>query len=73
MKKQTEPSQNALEEMPEIDDERFRRRPGRGHHTDLSVGSIVTIDPELWTHFGSSEAVNAALRRIVNDSKKAAQ
>ena len=72
MKKKTEPSQADLEAMPEIDDKRFRRRPGRGHHADRSVGSIVTIDPELWAHFGSAEAVNEALRRVVDDGKKAA-
>jgi hypothetical protein len=72
MKKKTEPSQTALEAMPEIDDKRFRRRPGRGHHAHRSVGSIVTIDPELWGHFGSAEAVNEAMRRVVDDAKKAA-
>ena len=73
MKKQTEPSQKALEEMPEISDGRFRRRPGRGRRAALSVGSIVTIDPEIWAHFGSSEAVNDALRRLVDDAKNAAR
>ncbi len=58
--------------MPEIDDERFRRRLGHGHHTERSVGEIVTIDPELWSHFGSAEAVNDALRRVVAERKKAA-
>jgi hypothetical protein len=32
----------------------------------------VTIDPELWAHFGSAEAVHEALRRVVDDAKKAA-
>jgi hypothetical protein len=72
MKNQDEPSAEALEEMPEIDDQRFRRRPGRGHHTGRSVGEIVTIDAELWAHFGSAEAVNDALRRVVAEQKKAA-
>jgi hypothetical protein len=70
MKKPTEPSAEALEEMPEIDDTRFRRRPGRGHHADRNPGEIVAIDPDLWSHFGSAEAVNDALRQIV--AKKAA-
>ena len=73
MKKGTEPSQEALEEMPEISDGRFRRRPGRGHRAGLSAGAIVTIDPEVWAHFGSSEAVNEALRRLVEDAKNAAR
>jgi hypothetical protein len=72
MKNQDEPSAEALEEMPEIDDQRFRRRPGRGHHTGRSVGEIVTIDAELWAHFGSAEEVNDALRRVVAEQKKAA-
>lgn len=71
MKKPTEPTDASLDEMPELDDERFRRRPGRGHHVQRSAGEIIAIDPDLWAHFGSAEAVNAALRRIVA-SKKAA-
>jgi hypothetical protein len=72
MKKQDEPSPESLEEMPEIDDERFRRVPGRGHHVNRSLGQIVAIEPELWAHFGSAEAVNDALRRVVSERKKAA-
>jgi uncharacterized protein (DUF4415 family) len=71
MKKPTEPSAQSLEEMPEIDDQRFRRRPARGQHAHRDVGQIVTIDADLWSHFGSAEAVNDALRQIVA-SKKAA-
>ena len=69
MTKPIEPSAEALEEMPEINDERFRRRAGRGHHVDRSVGEIVTIDADLWAHFGSSEAVNDALRQVVASKK----
>ena len=72
MKKQSRPSEESLEQMPEIDDERFRRRPGRGHRAQLTVGSIVTIDREIWAHFGSSQAVNEALQRLVAEAKKAA-
>ena len=71
MKKQSDPSAESLEEMPELDDERFRRRPGRGHHAHRSAGEIVTIDADLFSHFGSAEAVNDALRQVVA-SKKAA-
>jgi hypothetical protein len=71
MKKQDEPSPESLEEMPEIDDQRFRRLPGRGHHVNRSPGEIVAIDPDLWAHFGSAEAVNDALRRIVSEKKAA--
>lgn len=71
MKKQNDPSAESLEEMPEINDERFRRRPGRGHHVDRSTGEIVMIDADLYAHFGSAEAVNDALRQVMA-SKKAA-
>jgi hypothetical protein len=71
MKKPSEPSAASLEEMPEISEPRFRRRPGRGHHTDRSVGEIVAIDAELWLHFGSAEAVNDALRHVIAERKKA--
>ncbi|MEO7736358.1 MAG: hypothetical protein ABIY55_35700 [Kofleriaceae bacterium] len=72
MKQPNEPSAEALEEMPEIDDQRFRRRPGRGHHEHHSVSEVVTIDADLWAHFGSADAVNDALRRVVVERKKAA-
>jgi len=68
----SDPTQAALEEMPEIDEQRFRRRPGRGHHANRRVGEIVVIDAELWAHFGSAQAVNDALRRVLDDAKKAA-
>ena len=63
-----EPSQESVQEMPEISEERFRRRPGRGHHAGRSTGSIVSIDADLWPHFGSARAVNDALRRLVKGS-----
>lgn len=71
MKKQTDPSAEAVAEMPEIDDVRFRRRPGRGHHAQRSAGEIITIDADLWDHFGSAEAVNDALRQVLADKKTA--
>jgi hypothetical protein len=71
MKKQTEPSAESLQEMPEISDVRFRRRPGRGHHVDRNVGEIIAIDADVWSHFGSAEAVNDALRQIVAGKKTA--
>lgn len=71
MKKQSDPSPESLEEMPELNDERFRRRPGRGHHAGRSAGEIVTIEADLYAHFGSAEAVNDALRQIVAGKKAA--
>ncbi|MFS8068266.1 MAG: hypothetical protein ACMG6S_18070 [Byssovorax sp.] len=64
-----EPSSESVEEMPELDAARFRRRPGRGHHTHLQTGELVAVDSDLWAHFGSSEAVNAALRGLVEAAK----
>lgn len=61
-----EPTDESLAEMPEVTDERrFRRVPGRGHHMNLRAGDLVRIDPDLWAHFGSAEAVNKALRDVV--------
>jgi hypothetical protein len=71
MKKPSEPSQESLDEMPEINDERFRRRPGRGHHAERDVNQSVVIDDDLWAHFGSAEAVNDALRQVVASRKAA--
>jgi hypothetical protein len=71
MKKPTEPTQQSLEEMPEIDADRFRRRPGRGHHGDRNANQIVVIDDDLWAHFGSAKAVNDALRQVVASRKAA--
>jgi hypothetical protein len=71
MKKPNEPNAASLEEMPEISEPRFRRRPGRGHHIGRDVGEIVAIDAELWLHFGSPEAVNDALRHVIAERKKA--
>lgn len=71
MKKPTEPSADSLAEMPEIEDKRFRQRPGRGHHADRSVGEVVMIERELFAHFGSAEAVNDALRQVVASQKVA--
>jgi hypothetical protein len=52
--------------MPEIDEQRFRRRPGRGHHVDRQAGHTVIVDDDVWAHFeGSPEAINAALRRLI--------
>jgi hypothetical protein len=70
MTKPNEPSAAALEEMPEISEPRFRRRPGRGHHIDRSVGEIVAIDADLWSHFGSADAVDDALRHAIAERKK---
>jgi hypothetical protein len=42
--KPSEPSVASLEEMPEINEPRFRRRLGRGHHASRRVGELATVD-----------------------------
>jgi hypothetical protein len=64
-----EPSAESLAELPEIDPSKLRRRPGRGHHAHLRGGELVAVDPDLWPYFGSTEAVNAALRGLVEVAK----
>jgi len=64
-----EPSAESLAEMPELDPSKLRRRPGRGHHAHLQGGELVAVDPDLWPYFGSTEAVNAALRGLVEAAK----
>ena len=60
-----EPSVESLTEMPEIDPSKHRRISGRGHHVNLRTGPLVAVDADLWPYFGSTEAVNAALRGLV--------
>jgi hypothetical protein len=60
-----EPSAESLAELPEIDAAKHRRVPGRGHHVHLRGGPLVAVDPDLWPYFGSTEAVNSALRGLV--------
>jgi uncharacterized DUF497 family protein len=69
MKDPTEPSTEALAEMPEIDEQRFRRIPGRGHHVHRRLGETITIDDDVWDYFGSVEAIHDALRRLMTDKK----
>ena len=68
------PSPESLREIPEVDFSKLRRgRRGKYAHlvTGRSVHAIV-IDPAVWPHFGSAEAVNAALRMLVQLASKAA-
>jgi hypothetical protein len=65
-----EPSPESLAEMPEVTDEgRFRRIPGRGHHSGLRAGDLVRIDSDLLAYFGSAEAVNKVLREVVTERR----
>jgi hypothetical protein len=63
------PSAESLAEMPEIDPTKHRRVPGRAHHVHLRSGPLVAIDADIWPYFGNTEAVNAALRGLVQAAK----
>ena len=62
----TEPSKRSLREIPEVDFATARRLP-RGKYADKARRSfaIAILDPGIFEHFGSSKAVNAALRALV--------
>ena len=69
-KETPDPSAESLAEMPELSDGgRFQRIPGRGHHRNLRAGNLVRIDPDLLDYFGSTEAVNQALREVVTERR----
>ncbi len=65
--KKTEPTKRSLREIPEIDVGNARRLP-RGKYTAKARRSfeVALVEPELFAHFGSSEAINAALRALVD-------
>jgi hypothetical protein len=64
--KRTEPSKASLKEIPEIHFESMRRLP-RGKYATKARRSfaIALVEPEVFAHFGSSEAVNAALKAVI--------
>ena len=66
------PSAASLREVPEVDPTRMRRLPKRGRYAHLATGVMahaVTVDADLWEHFGSAKAVNAALRAFVEATR----
>lgn len=68
------PSRESLREIPEVDFSKLRRGR-RGKYTHLMTGRsvhAVVIDPAVWPHFGSAEAVNTALKMLVALAAKAA-
>lgn len=63
-----EPSAASLREIPEVDVSKLRRVGSRGRYAHLATGNMVhavVVDADLWEHFGSVKAVNAALRAFV--------
>ena len=66
MPKTTEPSKRSLREIPEVDFATARRLP-RGMYAARARRSfaVAIVEPALYARFGSSEAINAALRALV--------
>jgi hypothetical protein len=66
MPKSTEPSKSSLREMPEVDFAKATRLP-RGKYAEQARRSfaVAIVEPELFARFGSSAAINAALRALV--------
>lgn len=65
--KKTEPSKRSLSEMPEIDFAHAKRlRRGKYAAKARASFAVALVEPSLFAKFGSSEAVNAALRAVVN-------
>ena len=68
------PSRKSLRAIPEVDFSKLRRGQ-RGKYAHLMTGRsvhAVVIDPAVWPHFGSAEAINTALRMLVQLAAKAA-
>ncbi|MES2767054.1 MAG: hypothetical protein V4642_14360 [Bacteroidota bacterium] len=68
-------SKNSAAEEPEMQPEydfSKAKHVGNKHIARLSKGSnVVVIDPDLHKKFPDSEAVNAALRTLVNATRRA--
>jgi hypothetical protein len=62
-----EPTKRSLREIPEVDFATARRLP-RGKYAARARRSfeVALVEPELFAHFGSSEAINVALKALVD-------
>jgi hypothetical protein len=55
-----------MRDIPEVDFSRAKRlRRGRYAEKARRSFAVALLDPELFARFGSSEAINAALRALV--------
>lgn len=54
--------------LAEYDFARLRERPSRFARASGEIHMVV-VDKVLWPHFGSAEAVNAALRAAIEIAK----
>lgn len=66
MSRESKPSKRSLREIPEVDFSKAKRLP-RGKYAAKARRSfaIAIVEPELFARFGSSDAVNAALRAVI--------
>lgn len=65
--KKTEPSKRSLRDIPEIDFAAVRRlRRGKYAAKARRSFALALVEPEVFAHFGSSEAVNAALKALLD-------
>jgi hypothetical protein len=64
--KKTEPNTRSLREIPEVDFSKAKRLP-RGKYAAKARRSfaVAIVEPDLFARFGSSDAVNAALRAVI--------
>lgn len=63
-----EPSAASLCNIPEVDFGTAVRVGRRGRYAHLSTGNtahVVIVDGDIWARLGSANAINAALRNIV--------
>jgi hypothetical protein len=64
--KKSEPTKRSLRDIPEIDFASMRRL-ARGKYVAKARRSfaVALVEPEIYAQFGSSEAVNAALKALL--------
>jgi hypothetical protein len=67
MRNETEPTKRSLREIPEVDFSKAKRLP-RGKYAEKARRSfaVAIVELELFARFGSSDAVNAALRAVLD-------
>jgi hypothetical protein len=66
MSKETEPTKCSLRKIPEVDFSKAKRLPcGKYAAKARRSFAVAIVEPDLFARLGSSEAVNAALRAVV--------
>jgi hypothetical protein len=66
MRKEPAPTKRSLREIPEVDLSSAKRLQ-RGKYAEKARRpfAVAIVEPDLFVRFGNSEAVNAALRAVV--------